>query len=277
MKWGNLVSKATVYFVLVIFSLMILMPLIWLTTTAFKTKTEIFSNPFNFLPGSLNFDNFTNAWSYAPFASYYLNTIITSFGLLAIQLVTITMAAYAFARLQFPGRDFLFILFLTQLMITPQSTILPNYLTISQMGLIDTRLGVMLPYFASAMGTFLMRQAFKSVPESLEDAGKLDGCNTFQLIWHVFLPIVRPSLIAFSIISVTYHWNEFLWPLLVTETSRSRTLTVGLTIFAQQAEGGAEWSLLMAATLIVIGPLLIAFTIFQKLFVQSFANSGMKG
>ncbi|HQQ56092.1 MAG TPA: carbohydrate ABC transporter permease, partial [Mesotoga sp.] len=162
-------------------------------------------------------------------------------------------------------------------MITPQSTILPNYLTISQMGLIDTRLGVMLPYFASAMGTFLMRQAFKSVPESLEDAGKLDGCNTFQLIWHVFLPIVRPSLIAFSIISVTYHWNEFLWPLLVTETSRSRTLTVGLTIFAQQAEGGAEWSLLMAATLIVIGPLLIAFTIFQKLFVQSFANSGMKG
>jgi sn-glycerol 3-phosphate transport system permease protein len=256
---------------------MILMPLIWLTTTAFKTKTEIFSSPFNFLPGSLNFDNFTNAWSYAPFTSYYLNTIITSFGLLAIQLVTITMAAYAFARLQFPGRDFFFILFLTQLMITPQSTILPNYLTISQMGLIDTRLGVMLPYFASAMGTFLMRQAFKSVPESLEDAGKLDGCNTFQLIWHVFLPIVRPSLIAFSIISVTYHWNEFLWPLLVTETSRSRTLTVGLTIFAQQAEGGAEWSLLMAATLIVIGPLLIAFTIFQKLFVQSFANSGMKG
>ena len=277
MKRGNLVSKATVYLVLVIFSLMILMPLIWLTTTAFKTKTEIFSNPFNILPGSPDFGNFKNAWSYAPFASYYLNTIITSFGLLAIQLVTITMAAYAFARLQFPGRDFLFILFLTQLMITPQSTILPNYLTISQMGLIDTRLGVMLPYFASAMGTFLMRQAFKSVPESLEDAGKLDSCNTFQLIWHVFLPIVRPSLIAFSIISVTYHWNEFLWPLLVTETSRSRTLTVGLTIFAQQAEGGAEWSLLMAATLIVIGPLLIAFTIFQKLFVQSFANSGMKG
>jgi len=277
MKRGNLVSKATVYLVLVIFSLMILMPLIWLTTTAFKTKTEIFSNPFNILPGSPDFGNFKNAWSYAPFASHYLNTIITSFGLLAIQLVTITMAAYAFARLQFPGRDFFFILFLTQLMITPQSTILPNYLTISQMGLIDTRLGVMLPYFASAMGTFLMRQAFKSVPESLEDAGKLDGCNTFQLIWHVFLPIVRPSLIAFSIISVTYHWNEFLWPLLVTETSRSRTLTVGLTIFAQQAEGGAEWSLLMAATLIVIGPLLIAFTIFQKLFVQSFANSGMKG
>jgi len=274
---GRFLSNSLIYVILIVFSLIILMPLFWMGTTAFKTKTEIFSMPFNLLPTKANLDNFTNAWSYAPFASYYLNTIITSFGVLAIQIVTITMAAYAFARLRFPGRDFLFILFLTQLMITPQSTIFPNYLTISQMGLIDTRLGVMLPYFASAMGTFLLRQAFKSVPESLEDAGKLDGCNTFQLIWHVFLPIVRPSLIAFSIISVTYHWNEFLWPLLVTETSRSRTLTVGLTIFAQQAEGGAEWSLLMAATLIVVGPLLIAFTVFQKLFVQSFANSGMKG
>lgn len=273
----RLLKTIPVYIIVVVFPVMILIPLVWLSTTAFKTKAEIFSNPFDILPESPTLDNFSDAWDYAPFGSYYVNTIITSFGLLAVQLVTITMAAYAFARLKFPGRDFLFILFLTQLMITPQSTIFPNYLTISQLGLIDTRLGVMLPYFASAMGTFLLRQAFMSVPESLEDAGKLDGCNTFRLIWHVFLPVVRPSLIAFSIISVTYHWNEFLWPLLVTETARSRTLTVGLTIFAQQAEGGAEWSLLMAATILVIGPLLIAFTLFQRLFVQSFANSGLKG
>ncbi len=276
-KKREIFTKTSTYVILIIFSLLILMPLLWLSTTAFKTKAEIFSQPFNLLPEKPVLFNFTDAWDYAPFGSYYINTIVVTFGLLAIQLVTITMAAYAFARLEFPGRDFLFILFLTQLMITPQSTIFPNYLTISQMGLLDTRLGVMLPYFASAMGTFLLRQAFKSVPKSLEDAGRLDGCNTFQLIWHVFLPVVKPTLIAFSIISVTYHWNEFLWPLLVTETSRSRTLTVGLTIFAQQAEGGAEWSLLMAATLIVIGPLLIAFTVLQKLFVQSFASSGMKG
>jgi len=276
-KKRKIFTKTFTYVILIIFSLLILMPLLWLSTTAFKTQAEIFSQPFNLFPEKPVFSNFTDAWNYTPFGSYYINTIVVTFGLLAVQLVTITMAAYAFARLEFPGRDFLFILFLTQLMITPQSTIFPNYLTISQMGLLDTRLGVMLPYFASAMGTFLLRQAFKSIPKSLEDAGKLDGCNTFQLIWHVFLPVVKPSLIAFSIISVTYHWNEFLWPLLVTETSRSRTLTVGLTIFAQQAEGGAEWGLLMAATLIVIGPLLIAFTILQKLFVQSFASSGMKG
>ncbi len=135
----------------------------------FQAKTEIFSNPFNILPGSPDFGNFKNAWSYAPFASYYLNTIITSFGLLAIQLVTITMAAYAFARLQFPGRDFFFILFLTQLMITPQSTILPNYLTISQMGLIDNQLGVMLPYFALGHGHLFDETGFQKRPESQEE------------------------------------------------------------------------------------------------------------
>jgi sn-glycerol 3-phosphate transport system permease protein len=187
------------------------------------------------------------------------------------------MATFAFARIDFPGRKFFFILFLTQSMITPQSTIFPNYLTISNLGLLDTKIGGMLPYFASAMGTFMLRQAFREIPISLEDAAKLDGCNVFQMVRHVFIPVARPTLIAFSVISVTYHWNEFLWPLLVTETSRSRTVTVGLTIFAQQAEGGAEWGLLMAATLIVILLLLVTFAIFQKFFVQSFANSGLKG
>lgn len=270
-------SKFIIYILLIIVTIIMITPLIWLVTTSFKTKSEIFSQPFNVFPEKLNFNNFTNAWSYAPFSEYYINTIIISFGLLFIQLIMITMAAFAFARIDFPGREFFFILFLTQLMITPQSTIFPNYLTISNLGLLDTKIGVMLPYFASAMGTFMLRQAFREIPISLEDAAKLDGCNVFQMVRHVFIPVARPTLIAFSVISVTYHWNEFLWPLLVTETSRSRTVTVGLTIFAQQAEGGAEWGLLMAATLIVILPLLVTFAIFQKFFVQSFANSGLKG
>lgn len=273
----NRVNRLLVALLLLVVSIVMLMPLAWLTTTAFKNKSEIFSRPFDALPQRPLLENFSNAWSYAPFFRYYANTIAIVLGLLVVQLVTITMASFAFARLWFPGKDLLFILFLTQLMITPQSTIFPNYLTVSQLGLIDSKLAVMLPYFASAMGMFMLRQAFLSVPDSLEDAGKIDGCNTFRLIWHVHLPVVRPALVAFSIISVTYHWNEFLWPLLITETARSRTLTVGLTVFAQQAEGGAEWNLLMAATLIVVLPLLAAFTIFQRLFVQSFVSSGIKG
>lgn len=273
----NLIGYTILQYIFIsVFSIVVLIPLFWLVTTAFKTKVELFANPFEIFPHSFNLQNFKDAWSYAPFGAYYINTIVISVILLLIQIVMIALAAYAFARIEFPGRDFLFIMYLTQLMITPQSTMFPNYLMISQMKLLDTKLGVMLPYFASAIGTFLLRQAFKVIPISLEDAGKLDGCNTFQIIWHVFLPQIKSALLAFAVVSVTFHWNEFMWPLLITETTRSRTLTVGLTVFAQQAEGGAEWGLLMAATLIISLPLLVAFTFFQKFFVQAFTSSGLK-
>jgi sn-glycerol 3-phosphate transport system permease protein len=273
-NWLLIVLK---YLFLLFVSVIVIFPLIWLIVTAFKTKAEIFSEPYRIIPRSFRLTNFTTAWSWAPFGAYYVNTFITSLGLLVIQLFIVTMAAYSFARINFPGRDLLFTLFLTQLMISAQSTIFPNYLMIANLHLVDTKTGIMLPYFASANGTFLLRQAFKSINQSLEDAAKLDGCNTFQLLWFVFLPQVTPTLLTFSIISVTYHWNEFLWPLLVSETTRSRTLTVGLTVFAQQAEGGAEWGLLMAATIFVIAPVLLAFTFFQKKFIQSYASSGVKG
>lgn len=263
--------------VLILISAAILFPLIWMVSVSMKPKMEIFSSPYSLIPSSPGLDNFSTAWGYAPFGKYYLNTIVIVFGLLAIQLVTVTMAAFAFARLKFPGKDILFMLFLTQLMITAQSTIYPNYMTISRLRLLDTRIGVMLPYMTSAMGIFLLRQAFMVIPSSLADAARIDGCSTLQMIWHVFIAQVKPSLVAFSIMSVTSHWNEFLWPLLVTESTYSRPLTVGLTVFAQQAEGGAEWGLLMAATLIVSLPLLIAFIFFQKMFVESFVSSGVKG
>jgi sn-glycerol 3-phosphate transport system permease protein len=270
-------AQTLTYALLAIASLGWLFPLVWMVATAFKSQAEVFARPLGLLPSLMRWDNFARAWSYAPFAAYYWNTIVIVVGLLAVQLITITMAAYAFARLQFPGRDFLFLLFLAQLMITPQSTILPNYITVSSLRLLDTRLAVMLPYFASAFGTFLMRQAFLTIPADLEDAASIDGCNILRYLWHVALPIVRPALVAFSIISVTFHWNEFFWPLIVTETARSRPLTVGLTIFAQQSEGGAEWHLLMAATMMVVAPLLLGFIVFQRQFVQSFMRSGLKG
>jgi sn-glycerol 3-phosphate transport system permease protein len=271
------IAKILTYALLAIASLVWLFPLVWLVATAFKSQAEVFARPLGLLPSAMRWDNFARAWSYAPFAAYYWNTIVIVVGLLVVQLVTMTMAAYAFARLQFPGRDLLFLLFLAQLMITPQSTILPNYITVSSLRLLDTRLAVMIPYFASAFGTFLMRQAFLTIPADLEDAASIDGCNILQYLWHVALPIVRPAWVAFSIISVTFHWNEFFWPLIVTETARSRPLTVGLTIFAQQSEGGAEWHLLMAATMMVVAPLLLGFVLFQRQFVQSFMRSGLKG
>lgn len=271
------ISVACRFVLLVLAAVVMLAPLIWLLPTSLKSVSDIFANVSSLLPESPRWSNFREAWQYAPFAAYYRNTIIITFGTLAVQLVTVTFAAYAFARIKFPGRQFLFFAFLTQLMLTPQTTVLPNYFTIAAMGLLDTTLAVAMPYFASAFGIFLMRQAFLSLPLDLEEAAYIDGANVFQIIWHVLLPMVRSSLLAFSIFSIAAHWNEFFWPLIITETEVSRPLTVGLAMFAQQAESGAQWGLLMAATLIVSAPLLVAFIVFQRQFVQSFVHSGLKG
>ena len=221
--------------------------------------------------------NFREAWSDAPFLRLYYNTAVVVFGILAMQLVTITLAAYAFARLEFWGRDLLFRVFLLQLMVAPSALILPNFVTLRTLGLLNTRLGIMIPYFASAFGTFLLRQAFRGVPRDLEDAAAIDGCNALQTIWHVFVPLARPTFLAFSIVSIVYHYNEFLWPLIVTNTERARTVTVGLASFTQSAESGAEWNLIAAGAVIVILPLLVVFILFQRRFMESFMYSGLKG
>lgn len=251
-------------------------PFFWILTTAFKDRTEVFSAIPRWLPGHLVLSNFAEAWAMVPFGAYYWNTVVVCFGLLAVQLVTVTLAAYAFARMKFRGNDTLFLMFLMQLMIAPQSIFVPNYLTISSLGLLDTRLAIMAPYFASAFGVFLMRQAFKSMPSELEEAALIDGCSGLQFLWRIAVPLARPSMLAFSLVSITHHWNEFFWPLLVTDTSRARTLTIGIGLFAQSAEGGAEWTLLMAATLIAVGPLIVLFLLFQRHFINSFVQSGLK-
>jgi len=212
-----------------------------------------------------------------PFWQYYWNTIVVAFGLLAVQLVTITLAAYAFARMEFRGRDLFFILLLVQLMIAPQSTVIQNYITVTRVGLLDTKLAIMAPYLASAYGTFLLRQTFKGIPKELEEAAALDGCGAFRFLLHVAIPLALPGYLAFGLVSITYHWNEFFWPLVVTETAKSRTLTLGLGVFAQTAEGSADWTMLMAMTLMVIAVPLIMFLVFQRRFINSFMQSGLGG
>ncbi|HEV2282087.1 MAG TPA: carbohydrate ABC transporter permease [bacterium] len=252
-------------------------PLLWAVATSFRPPGSLGSQIASLWVQHPSLANFREAWSEAPFVRLYYNTAVVVFGILGAQLVTITLAAYAFARLEFPGREWLFRLFLLQLMVAPSSLILPNFVTIKTLGLLDTRLAIMIPYFASAFGTFLLRQAFRGVPRDLEDAAAIDGCTTFQTLWNVFLPLARPTLIAFSIVSVVYHYNEFLWPLIITDTDRARTVTVGLASFTQSAESAAQWNLIAAGTVIVILPLLVLFIVFQRRFVESFMYSGLKG
>ncbi|HET7265573.1 MAG TPA: carbohydrate ABC transporter permease [bacterium] len=252
-------------------------PLLWAVSTSFRPPGSLGSQIASLWVQHPSLANFREAWNSAPFVRLYYNTAVVVFGVLGAQLVTITLAAYAFARIEFPGRDLLFRLFLLQLMVAPSSLILPNFVTIKTLGLLNTRLAIMIPYFASAFGTFLLRQTFRGVPRDLEDAAAIDGCTTFRTLWHVFIPLARPTLVAFSIVSVVYHYNEFLWPLIITDTDRARTVTVGLASFTQSAEAAAQWNLIAAGTVIVILPLLVLFVLFQRRFVESFMFSGLKG
>lgn len=253
-----------------------MVPFVWMLVAAFNPES-IGAGMASLIPGYVpTLANFREAWASADFPRYTLNTALISFGILAVQLVTITLAGYAFARIEFPGRAVCFYLFLLQLMLAPVVLIVPNLATIARLGLYDSLLGVMAPYFASAFGTFLMRQAFRAIPRELEDAALIDGANLWQRIGFIYLPLAKPSLVAFSIVSVTAHWNEFLWPLMVINSPDLRPLTVGLASFTRGAEGAQAWGVIAAGTLMVSAPLLIAFALFQRAFVNSFASSGIK-
>ena len=251
-------------------------PVLWALVASFRPADDPISRGDVWFGNALTFENYRHAWSLAPFGQYYINTIIVVVIILAVQLITIVLAGFAFANYDFFGKRGIFFFVLLQMMIPTSALLAPNFATIRWMGIFDTRLAIAIPYFGSAFGTFLMLQAFRAVPRDLVDAGVIDGCSWWELILHVYLPPSIPSLIAFGLSSATWHWNEFLWPLIITNSDKARPLTAGLVRFTQLGEIGAQWSLLSAATLMVIAPLFIVFLIFQKRFIQSFLHSGIK-
>ena len=251
-------------------------PVIWAFIASTRPASEPLGRGDVWFGSHLTLENYVRAVSLAPFDVYYMNTIIIVTMILGVQLITITLAGFAFAHYRFMGKKLLLFFILLQLMIPTTALLAPNFGTIRALGLFDTRLAIAIPYFGSAFGTFLMRQAFLEVPRDLVDAGIIDGCNWRQLLWHIYLPPSRSMLVAFGLSSVVWHWNEFLWPLVVTNSDKSRPLTAGLVRFTQLGEIGAQWSLLTAATLLVVAPLFIAFLIFQRQFIQSFVHSGLK-
>jgi sn-glycerol 3-phosphate transport system permease protein len=194
---------------------------------------------------------------------------------LAAQLVLCTLAAFAFARFEFAGRNVAFALVLVQLMIMPEVLIVENYQTMAKLGLVDTIAGIGLPYMASAFGIFLLRQTFKTLPKELEEAARVEGCSMLGVLWRVYVPLARPTYLAYALVSVSYHWNNFLWPLVITNSVTVRPLTVGLALFGAP-ESGVDWAVISAGTLMAVAPLLLAFLLFQKQFVQSFLQAGIK-
>lgn len=253
-------------------ALLWILPLLYAVWTAFHPPE--YSTRFA-LMAPLTLENFRRAWEAAPFARYFLNTTLLVLMILAVQLVLATLAAYAFARYSFRGRNVAFALVLVQLMIMPDILLVENYRTMASLGLVDTLLAIGLPYFASAFAIFLLRQTFLGIPKELDEAARVEGASALQTLWRVYVPLARPVYTAFALVSVSFHWNNFLWPLIVTNSVNARPLTVGLQVFSS-VDQGVDWSIITAATLLTSAPLLVAFLLFQRQFVQSFMRAGIK-
>ncbi len=257
----------------IVIAIIWLIPFIWLIGTAFSEPTFIMSL---FPKSKFTLDNLIYVWNAIPFGQYYINTLTIVTVTFLIQFVTSTIAAYALAVMKFKGQTIVFAIIFMQIIIPNDVLITANFMTLSDLGLTDTKLGIMLPFLGSALAIFLLRQTFKTIPKALSEAAFIDGASVWQTIWKVYMPNAKPAYVSFAVISVSYHWNNYLWPLIVTNSPENRTLTVGLAIFAKSKEANMQWANVCAATFIIILPLLVAFLIMQKQFMNSFVGAGIK-
>ncbi len=246
-----------------------ILPLAWALWSAIHppSSTQSFG-----LFSPLTLRNFATAWGMAPFGRSMVNTVVLVSIVLAAQFVLCTPAAFAFARLRFPGRDFVFAIVLVQLMVAPEVLMVENFRTIGALDLVNSLFGIALPYLGSAFGIFLLRQAFRTVPEELDAAARIEGLSLRQRLWKLYLPMARPTYIAYGLVLVSFHWNNFLWPLVITNSVGIRPITVQLAMFST-TDQGTNWSIITAATLLSTAPLVIAFLLFQRQFVQSFMRA----
>ena len=259
---------------LIIGALVMLIPFFWTLSTSLKAPGTEFTHPIRWIPETLHFDNYLRVIERVPLARWFLNSFVMSLGATLGQMLTGSMAGYAFARLKFRGRNTLFLLFLATMMIPPQVTIIPLFLIIRTFGWYDTYWALIVPGLFGAFSVFLMRQFFLTVPDELEDAARLDGANHWQIYWHIMLPLAGPALATLGTFTFLTFWNSFLYPLVVTSSIEMRPLTVGLSIFRQTFT--TEWTLLTAGLVMSMVPVVVAFLIGQRYFVKGITMTGVK-
>jgi sn-glycerol 3-phosphate transport system permease protein len=274
-RWSRIAGYAIMTLVVVVVG----MPLFWMLSGSLKTTQEVFSTPPAWLPSNPQWSNYPDAWQSAPFGRFYLNTIVITFFGTLIKMLNAVFTAYALVFLRFPGKNIIFIIILAGLMVPEQVTILPNYVTLSDVfgqSWINTYQGIILPGAAIAFGTFLLRQTFLGLPREVLEAAKLDGCGHLRLLFDMVLPMARPAVVTVTLLVAVSKWNEFLWPLVITTTEEMRPLTVGLTYLVNH-EGNTQWGQVMASTVFVIVPLLIVFAFAQKLVIEGVTAGATKG
>ncbi len=264
------------YILLVIASIVIALPLVWAICAGLRPLNESFAAGNVFFGSYISFSSYKKVLSLVPFGQYLINSCIQVCLILIMQLITSSLAAYAFSRWNFMGKNILFTIILLQMMIPFAALLVGNFKVVSTLGLYNTIPGIAIPFFGSAFGTFLLRQNFLSLPIDFSDAAEIDGCRWDQILRFVYLPNSGGSVAAFSLSSISWHWNDFLWPLVITQSEKVRPVTIGLARFTQMGEIGAQWSLLAAATIIVIVPLLVLFLVLREHFFESYLSVGIK-
>ncbi|MGH3703102.1 MAG: carbohydrate ABC transporter permease [Agromyces sp.] len=263
------------YALLVLAGLLFAIPLFWLLSSSLKTNAEIYSWPLQWLPSTPNLANFTRAWESAPFDSFFVNSIVVTIAGTLGKVVLAVSTAYAFAFLRFPGKNILFLFMIGALMVPGHVTLLVNYITISNLGLINTYAGIILPGLASAFGTFLLRQHFLSLPGEVMEAASIDGAGHVRRLVSFVVPMSRPAVVTVALIAVIDEWNSFVWPLIATNSLDMRTLPIGL-MFLKDAEGINDWGVIMAGTVFVVLPMLLVFLFAQKYIITGLAGAAIR-
>lgn len=253
-------------------SVLMLLPFAWMLSTSLKHPSEIFTYPIQWIPQQLRVENYVEAFTILPFPRFFFNSLFVATTVTIIDVLTASLAAFAFARLRFKGRDTLFVLYLVTLMIPSQVTLIPSFIIVRLLGWYNTYQALIFPVAVSAFSVFLLRQQFRGIPMDLDEAARIDGASSLRIWWNVALPLAAPALAAIATITFLGQWNSFLWPLTVTNTLDMRTVPVGLQTF--QGRNNTQWNLLMAAAVIALLPVLIIYLVAQKWIVEAVSLSG---
>lgn len=281
---GLSASKTASYLLMALVIVIIGVPLLWMLSGSLMSTRDIL-DPNRWFPSKPVWSNYPDAWHSVPFARFYLNSVIITFFGAGSKVVLGTLCAYAFAFLKFPGKNILFILILASLMVPSQVVIIPNYqfmaITIRHLlgtdeNWVNTYQGIILPSAATAFGTFLMRQGFLGLPKDVLDAAKVDGAGHLRTMWQIILPMAKPIVVTFALIAVVGEWNEYLWPLIITNTDEMRPVTVGLRLL-NDTEGNNNWGVIMAGTAFVILPLLVVYVFLQRFIIDGLTAGATKG
>ncbi|MDZ5471465.1 carbohydrate ABC transporter permease [Bacillus sp. 31A1R] len=274
-KKSAFLTRATLYTFLTLGSIGMLLPFAWMFFSAIKPNSEIFTSPPTLLPSNPNWGNFIDAWTSGDYTQYFINTAVISVLTTIITLFICSLAGYTFAKYEFFGKKTLFLFFLGTMMIPMQVIMIPIFLMMAKLGLLNSYWSVILPLAANAYGVFLMRQFMSTIPTELMEAARIDGCSDFRIFWQIVLPLTKPALVTLGILTFLGAWNEFLWPLIMLDSPDMMTLQVALTQFQGQYE--VKWNLLMAASALSMIPIALIFIVFQRFLVEGIATSGVKG